>query len=49
MIFERTEAWRTRDSEGEHLDVYLDGIWLKRIWGGEVKNIAVLVAVGADG
>lgn len=45
MIFERTEAWRTRDSEGEHLD----GIWLKRSWGGEVKNIAVLVAVGADG
>lgn len=23
----------------------LDGIWLKRSWGGEVKNIAVLVAV----
>jgi transposase-like protein len=24
----------------------LDGIWLKRSWGGEVKNVAVLVAVG---
>ncbi len=26
--------------------VYLDGIWLKRSWGGEVKNVAVLVAIG---
>jgi transposase-like protein len=24
----------------------MDGIWLKRSWGGEVRNIAVLVAVG---
>jgi putative transposase len=28
--------------------VALDGIWLKRSWGGEVKNVAVLVAVGVD-
>jgi putative transposase len=26
----------------------LDGIWLKRSWGGEVKNVAVLVAVGVN-
>jgi putative transposase len=26
--------------------VHFDGIWLKRSWGGEVKSIAVLVAVG---
>ena len=26
--------------------MYLDGIWLKRSWGGEVKNVAVLVAIG---
>jgi len=45
-IYERIEAWRTRQIEGEHIYVYLDGIWLKRSWGGEVKNIAVLVAVG---
>ena len=50
-IYERIETWRTRAIEGEHVYVYLDGIWLKRSWGGEVKNIAVLVAVGvgADG
>jgi putative transposase len=26
--------------------VYLDGIWFKHSWGGEVKNVAVLVAIG---
>jgi len=26
--------------------VYLDGIWLKCSWGGEVKNVAMLVAIG---
>jgi transposase-like protein len=28
--------------------VYLDGIWLKRTWGGEVKNVSVLVAIGVN-
>ena len=51
MYRQRTETWRTRPIEGEHVYVYLDGIWLKRSWGGEVKSVAVLVAVGvgADG
>lgn len=50
-IYAQIEEWRNRPIEGEHAYVYLDGIWLKRSWGGEVKNIAVLVAVGvgADG
>lgn len=30
------------------LMVYLDGMWLKRSWGGEVKNVSVLVAVGVN-
>lgn len=45
-IYERIEQWRMRPLEGEHPYVMLDGIWLKRSWGGEVKPIAVLVAVG---
>jgi len=45
-IYERIEQWRCRAIEGEHPYVMLDGIWLKRSWGGEVKNVAVLVAVG---
>ena len=45
-VYARIEAWRNRPIEGEHPYVYLDGIWLKRTWGGEVRNVAVLVAVG---
>jgi len=45
-IYATIEAWRNRPIEGEHAYVYLDGIWLKRSWGGEVENLAVLVAVG---
>ena len=45
-IYATIDAWRQRPIEGEYAYVYLDGIWLKRSWGGEVRNIAVLVAVG---
>jgi transposase-like protein len=26
----------------------MDGIWLKRSWGGEVKNVSILVAIGVN-
>jgi putative transposase len=45
-IYEQIDAWRNRPIDGQHAYVFLDGIWLKRSWGGEVKNIAVLVAIG---
>ena len=45
-IYGRIEAWRNRPIEGEHPYVYLDGICLKRSWGGEVRNVSVLVAIG---
>ena len=47
-IYKTIEAWRMRPIKGEHPYVYLDGIALKRSWGGEVKNVAVLVAVGVN-
>jgi putative transposase len=47
-IYGQIEAWRNRPIEGDHPYVYLDGIWLKRCWGGEVRNVAVLVAVGVN-
>jgi transposase-like protein len=47
-VYGQIEAWRNRKIEGEHAYVYLDGLWLKRSWGGEVKNVAVLVAIGVD-
>jgi transposase-like protein len=45
-IYTQIEVWRNRPLEGEHAYVFLDGIWLKRSWGGEMKNVAVLVAIG---
>ena len=42
------EEWRNRPIRGQHPYVYLDGIWLKRSWGGEVKNVSILVAIGVD-
>jgi putative transposase len=50
-IYVHIDAWRNRPIEREHPYVFLDGIWLKRAWGGEVENVAVLVAiaVGSDG
>jgi putative transposase len=47
-IYATIEAWRNQPIAGEHPYVYLDGIWLKRCWGGEVRNVAVLVAVGVN-
>ena len=47
-IYEKIEAWRNRPICGEHAFVYLDGLSLKRSWGGEVQNVSVLVAIGVD-
>jgi putative transposase len=47
-LYERIEAWRNRPIEGEYPYVFLDGIWLKRSWGGEVRNVSVLVAIGVN-
>ena len=45
-LYVRIETWRSRPLEGSHPYVYLDGILLKRSWGGEVRNVSVLVAIG---
>ena len=47
-IYGKIEEWRTRPLNGDFPYVFLDGIWLKRTWGGEVKNVAVLVAIGVS-
>jgi putative transposase len=47
-LYKRIEAWRNQPIVGAHPYVYLDGIWLKRSWGEEVKNVAVLVAIGVN-
>jgi putative transposase len=50
-IYARIREWRDRPIAGEHPYVYLDGVWLNREFGGEVRPVAVLVAIGvnADG
>lgn len=30
---------------GEYSYVYVDGIYLKRNWGGEIQNVSILVAI----
>jgi putative transposase len=47
-VYERIEQWINAPIEGEYTYVFLDGIWLKRCWAGEVKNVSVLVAIGVD-
>lgn len=47
-IYERIEKWRNEPIVGTFRYVFVDGIWLKRNWGGEVRNISVLVAIGVN-
>lgn len=47
-IYKQIEAWRNRPITGTYPYVYLDGICLKRSWGGEVKNVSVLAAIGVN-
>jgi len=45
-VYARIEQWRNHPLEGNYPYVYLDGISMKRSWGGEVRNVAILVAIG---
>jgi transposase-like protein len=45
-IYGKINEWRDRPLVGDFPYVFLDGLWLKRSWGGEVKNVSVLVAIG---
>lgn len=47
-VYERIEAWRNAPIEGRFPYVYLDGLALKRCWGGEIRTVSVLVAIGVD-
>ena len=46
--YEHIETWRTRPLSGEYPYVYVDGVYLKRSWGGEVQNVSILVAIGVN-
>ena len=43
------EEWRNRPLQGGRYPyVYVDGIYLRRNWGGEYENVAVLVAIAVN-
>ena len=47
--YEHIEAWRNRPLKGgSYPYVYVDGIYLKRCWGGEYENVSILVAIGVN-
>ena len=46
--FDSIEEWRNRPLTREYRYVYVDGIYLKRAWGGAFENVAVMVAIGVN-
>lgn len=43
------EEWRNRRLQGgKYPYVYVNGIWLKRNWGGEYQNVSILVAIAVN-
>lgn len=46
--YEHIEKWRNRPLKDEYPYVYVDGLFLKRCWGEEYENVAILVAIGVS-
>lgn len=46
--FKSVEEWRCRPLTREYPYVYVDGIYLRRSWGGSCGNVAVMVAIGVS-
>lgn len=43
------EEWRNRPLQGgKHPYVYVDGIYLRRNWGGAYENVSILVAIAVN-
>ena len=47
--FEAVEEWRSRPLTRSCPHVFVDGIYLKRAWGGAFENVAVMAAIGVNG
>lgn len=47
-VYIQSEEWRNRPLEVEYPYVYLDGIYLKKNWGGTIEHVAILVALGVN-
>lgn len=46
--YEHIEQWCTHPLSGRYPYVYVDGVYFKRSWGGEIQNVSVLVAIGVN-
>ena len=46
--FEAVEEWRSRPLTRSYPYVFVDGIYLKRAWGGAFENVAAMVAIGVN-
>ena len=46
--FKSVEEWRCRPLAREYPYIYVDGIYLKRSWGGSHENVAAMVAIGVN-
>lgn len=47
-VYGHIEIWRNRPLKVAYPYVYLDGIYLKRNWGGEYENVAILIAMAVN-
>jgi len=47
-VYGHIETWRNRPIQGKYPYVYVDGIYLKRNWGGEYENVAILIAMAVN-
>lgn len=48
-VYVHIEDWRNRPLQGgKYPYVYVDGICLRRNWGGEYENAAILVAIAVN-
>ncbi len=46
--YEHIETWRSRKLTGSYPYVFIDGVYLKRSWDGEIQNVSILVAIGVN-
>jgi putative transposase len=47
-VYGKIEEWRQRQLLLDYPYVYLDGIYLKRNWGGSYENVSILVAMAVN-
>ena len=47
-VYVHIDAWRNRPLKSRYPYVYLDGMYLKRNWGGEYENVSILIAMAVN-